>query len=144
MTLTLVFVTRVSVTLVSATPFANAPHLRLRCAGIGPLTMALLPPPPAKYKAWLAACVLGLALFVVAAVWGDHGLIHVLRLHTQQLEQEQTAFLLQQRNERLRERIQRLQSDDRYLEQLAREHLGLVKKGEIIYRVMTPAAPDNR
>ncbi len=106
--------------------------------------MALLPPPPAKYKACLAICVLFLVLFAVAAVWGDHGLIHVLRLRAQQTEQEQTAFLLQQRNERLRERIRRLQSDDSYIEQLAREHLGLVKKGEIIYRVMPPANPDNR
>jgi len=105
--------------------------------------MALLPPPPAKYKGRLVACVLGLVLFAVAAIWGDHGLIHVLRLQAQQREQEQTTFLLQQRNEALHERIRRLQSDDRYLEQLAREHLGLVKKGEIIYRVMPPAAPDN-
>jgi cell division protein FtsB len=84
----------------------------------------------------MAACVLGLVLFVVAAVWGDHGLIHVLRLQALQHEQEQTAFELQQRNEHLRQHIQRLQSDDHYLEQLARERLGLVKKGEIIYRVM--------
>lgn len=106
--------------------------------------MALLPPPPAKYKGRLAACVVALALFVVAAVSGDHGLIHVLHLQTQQRELEQTTFQLQQRNEHLRERIQRLQSDDRYIEKLARERLGLVKPGEIIYRVMTPSLPGNR
>jgi len=106
--------------------------------------MALLPPPPSKYKAWLAACVLALVLFVVAAIWGDHGLIHVWRLQAQQHEQEQTAFVLEQQNEHLRQRIQRLQSDDRYLEQLARERLGLVKKGEVIYRVMPAPAAENR
>jgi cell division protein FtsB len=98
--------------------------------------MALLPPPPAKYKGCLAACVLGLVLFLFAAISGDHGLLYVRRLQAQQRELEQTAFQLQQRNEHLRQHIQRLQSDDRYLEQLARERLGLVKKGEIIYRVM--------
>ena len=97
--------------------------------------MALLPPPPPKYKAWLAACVLALVLFVIAAIWGDHGLIHVRRLQVQQHEQEQTAFLLGQQNERLRRRIQRLETDDRYIEQVARERLGLAKKGEVIYRV---------
>ncbi len=102
--------------------------------------MPLIPPPPAKYKVWLMACVLGLVLFVVDAIYGDHGLMHVLRLQTQQRELEQTTFLLQQRNAHLREHIQRLQSDDRYLEQLARERLGLVKKGEIIYRVVAPPA----
>jgi cell division protein FtsB len=83
-----------------------------------------------------------LVLFVIAAVYGDHGLIHLLELQVQQRQLEQTAFLLQQRNEHLRERVKRLQSDDRYIEQLARERLGLVKKGEIIYRVMAPSVPD--
>jgi len=106
--------------------------------------MALLPPPPPKFKALLGACVLLLVLFVIAAIWGDHGLIHVLGLQAQQREQEQTAFVLGQQNERLRQRIQRLQSDDRYIEQLAREHLGLVKKGEVIYRVKPAPAADKR
>jgi cell division protein FtsB len=105
--------------------------------------MPLLPPPPAKYKGRIAAGVLALVLFVVAAIYGDHGLIHVLQLQGQQRELEQTAFLLQQRNEHLHERIRRLQSDDRYIEQLARERLGLVKKGEIIYRVMAPSGPEH-
>jgi cell division protein FtsB len=102
--------------------------------------MALLPPPPAKYKAWFGVCVLFLLLFVVAAVWGDHGLMDMLRLRTQQRDQEQTASALQQRNHQLRERIERLRTDDGYLEQLARERLGLVKKGEVIYRVIPPPA----
>src|SRR6185295_462079 len=106
--------------------------------------MALLPPPPAKYKGRLAVCVLALVLFVGASVYGDLGLIHLLHLQTQQRELEQTAFLLQQRNERLRERIQRLKTDDRAIEQLARERLGLAKKGEVIYRVIAPPAPANR
>ena len=142
--LALVSVTLVSVTPWSVKPFANLPRLQLRYVPVGSFTMALLPPPPAKYKGRLAACVLALVLFVVAAVYGDLGLIHVLHLEAQQTELEQTAFVLQQRNERLHERIQRLQSDDRYIEQLARERLGLVKKGEIIYRVIAPPVPEKR
>ncbi len=102
--------------------------------------MALLPPPPRKYKGTLLSCVAALALLVVAAVYGEHGLIHLLRMRTEQAALEHTAFDLQQRNEQLRERIQRLRSDDRYLERLARERLGLVKKGEIMYRVTKPLA----
>ncbi len=86
----------------------------------------------------MAACVVALLLFVVAAVWGDHGLIHLLRLHAEQHELEQRVFALGHNNERLRDRIRRLQSDDRYLEKLARERLGWVKPGEIVYRVMPP------
>jgi len=97
--------------------------------------MALLPPPPAKYKGRLAACVVALALLVVNALYGDHGLMHLRSLQTSQNELEHRAFEIQQHNEQLRQQIQRLQSDDRYLEQYARERLGLVKKGELIYRV---------
>jgi cell division protein FtsB len=79
-----------------------------------------------------------LVLFVVAAVYGDHGLIHLLRLQREQRDLEHVAFELQQTNEQLRQRVHRLQFDDRYLEQLARERLGLVKKGEIIYRAAPP------
>lgn len=100
--------------------------------------MALLPPPPAKYKARLAACVVALVLLVVAAVYGDHGLIHLLRMHSEQRGLEEFTFDLQQRNEQRRQRIVRLQSDDRYIEKLARERLSLAKQGEIIYRVTAP------
>ena len=103
------------------------------------MLMALLPPPPAKYKGLLAACAVGLVLFAVNAVYGDHGLMHLLRLQTAQQELEHRAFELQQHNEHLRQQAQRLQSDDRYIEKQARERLGLVKKGELIYRVPPPA-----
>jgi cell division protein FtsB len=103
--------------------------------------MALLPPLPAKYKGRLAACAVFLVLFVVVAVSGERGLLHLLRLRNEQRELEHVAFQLQQRNEVLRERIRRLQSDDAYIEKLARERLGLAKKGEIIYRLNAPPVP---
>ena len=101
-------------------------------------TMAFLPPPPRKHKGTLASCAVALVLFVIAAVYGDHGLIHLLRMGAEQSDLEHTAFDLQQQNEQLRERVRRLQSDDHYLEKLARERLGLVRKGEIMYRLNGP------
>src|SRR5437870_13790606 len=59
-----------------------------RMARIFGKTMALLPSPPAKYKGRLAACVVALVLFVVAAVCGDHGLVHVLRMRGEQSDLE--------------------------------------------------------
>jgi cell division protein FtsB len=103
--------------------------------------MALLPPLPKKHKGWLAGCAVALVLFMIAAVYGDHGLMHVLRMRGEQGDLERMVFDLQQNNERLRQRIQRLQSDDRYIEQLARQRLGLVKKGEIVYRQKHPQPP---
>lgn len=103
--------------------------------------MRLLPPSHMKHKGAVAVGVVALILFVVAAVYGDHGLVHLLRMQAEQRELERKVFELQQRNEHLRQQIRRLESDDWYLEKLAREQLGLVKKGEIIYRsAPTPAA----
>jgi len=103
--------------------------------------MALLPPLATKHKGIIAACVVALILFVVAAVFGDHGLIHLLRMRNEQHELEQMAFTRQQGNEQLRQRIRRLESDDRYVEKLVRERLGWVKDGEIVYRVKVPPPP---
>ena len=101
--------------------------------------MAFLPPLPRKHKGTVATCVVFLILFASAAVYGDHGLVDLLHMQHEQRQLEHTAFDLQQQNERLRERIRRLQSDDRYIERLARERLGLVRQGEIMYRVTGPA-----
>ena len=85
--------------------------------------------------------MVALLLFVVAAICGDHGLLHLLRMRGEQQELEHLAFYQQQRNEQLRKQIARLQSDDWYIEKRARERLGLVKKDEVIYRVSAPPAP---
>ncbi len=102
--------------------------------------MALLPPLPRKYKGTFAAGVVGLILFVIAAVFGGHGLIHLQRMRSEQQELQHLAFDLQQRNEQLRQQIRRLQSDDAYIEKVARERLGLVKPDEVIYRLTAPPA----
>jgi cell division protein FtsB len=96
--------------------------------------MALLPPPPQKYKAVLAAGAVLLILFVLGAIYGSRGVVDLQRLRAEQSRYEQLAFQQQQINEGLREHIERMKSDDRYLARWAREHLGWVKPGEIIYR----------
>ena len=105
--------------------------------------MALLPPLPPKYKGRFFIAAIALVLFAAAAVFGDHGLAHLLHMRHDQRALEDMTFNLQQHNEHLRQRIQRLESDDHYIEQLARERLGMVKKGELIYRIAppTPHAP---
>lgn len=102
--------------------------------------MALLPPLPAKYKAAAAAVAALLALFGAAAVLGDNGLVRLRELERAQAALEQRAFALQQANEQLREHVRRLESDDVLLEKLARERLGLVRPGEIVYRLRPRAA----
>lgn len=82
-----------------------------------------------------------LVLLFLSAVYGHHGLVHLRHLQARERELEQLTFQMQQRNEKLRQRIRRLESDDALIERLARERLGLVKKGELIYRVLEPRPP---
>ncbi len=97
--------------------------------------MAVLPPVPVKYKGWVAVGAAGLVLFALSTVFGDGGFVQLMHLQAEQRQLEKIAFDLQQRNQRLQRQIERLESDDRYIERLARERLGLAKKGELIYRV---------
>lgn len=96
--------------------------------------MAFLPSPPEKHKGILWACAIALAAFAAVAVRGEHGLLDLLRLRAEQGELERSAFELQQENQQLRKRIDKLTSDDRTLEELARRRAGLVKPGELVYR----------
>lgn len=46
---------------------------------------------------------------------------------------------LAQNNEQRRLQIEGIQHDDRYLEQVARQELGMIRKGEVLYRFGEPA-----
>jgi cell division protein FtsB len=97
--------------------------------------MGYLTPLPGKYKAVVAAGIVVLALCGVSAVFGSGGLVQLRRLQEQQAQEEAAAFALAQRNAQIREHLQRLDSDDAYLEKVVRERLGWIKPGEVVYRI---------
>jgi len=82
------------------------------------------------------SAALGLAIAGVAGsvLLGEHGIAHLLRLRAERRALGQTAFVLMERNARLRDEIRRLNTDDLYLEGLARRQLGLVRPNEFVYR----------
>jgi len=51
-------------------------------------------------------------------------------------ELEKQIEQIEQANQRLSEEHRRLQSDPLYLENVAREKLGVARKGEIVYKVL--------
>ncbi|HWP56407.1 MAG TPA: septum formation initiator family protein [Candidatus Acidoferrales bacterium] len=97
-------------------------------------------PPPLPQR-WLVtglgALIFALALFTF---FGDRGIVHIWRLADEKRKLDEASFLLQQENEALRHKIHRLRHDDLYLEKVAREELGLVRPGEIVYRFAPAAA----
>ena len=59
-----------------------------------------------------------------------------LRRERQRLGEQAVALLEQ--NDALREQIHRLRTDDRFLEEIARRELGLVRGDEVVYRFRRP------
>lgn len=82
--------------------------------------------------------LLAIMSITLSALLGEHGLAHLLRLQTERQELRQTTFTLLDANARLREEIHRLETDDLYLEELARRRLGLVRPNETVYRFRRP------
>lgn len=85
-----------------------------------------------------ALLMAGIAGVTTSALFGEHGIAHLLRLRTERGTLGATAFDLMQRNTQLRADIARLRSDDHYLEALARRQLGLVRPDETVYRFRRP------
>jgi len=102
--------------------------------------MTFLSSSSGKYKAILALCVIGLIVFAVSTVLGRQGLSSLFEARDDYNELDRSVTQLQRDNIRLQARVHQLESDDRYIEKVARERLGLVKPGEIIYRFDAPAA----
>ena len=71
---------------------------------------------------------------VIIAVLFLPGVSKLQRLQEENDQLKQRIKLLGEYNDVLREEITKMQEDPDYLEKKAREKLGIVKKGEYIYR----------
>lgn len=86
------------------------------------------------------ALIIGVALTV--GLSNQYARTYTLARHAARLEQHKKELVEQ--NTRLREEIQKLQTDDRYLERLARQQLGLVRPGEIELLIVPPGGGPSR
>ena len=81
------------------------------------------------------------AALVVAILFGSRGLLRLRALTNEEAVIKQRIAGLLLENQRLRTQLHALRSDDRYLERLAREQLGFVRPGEVVYRFPSPDRP---
>jgi len=91
-------------------------------------------PSKAYNKRFLVTILLLVSVMIFFTFFGDKGLLQVYRLRRELKEIERDNKELRQENDRLRAEIDNLRTDRKYIEELARRELGLVKKGEIIYQ----------
>ena len=86
---------------------------------------------------WLTLVLIGSSLFLLAmmafTVWGDRGLQAMWRTQHDLERLVREIEIIEQKNATLVREAQRLRSDPGYIEKIAREELGLVRPGEIIF-----------
>ena len=77
--------------------------------------------------------ILGLLTF-----FGDQGILHLLRLQKEVARIKEMSIKTEEGNRKLKEEVRWLQHEKRYIEEIARKELGMVKEGEIIYQFDSP------
>lgn len=75
---------------------------------------------------------------VLLIIWSPNGLLQLRQLHLEHQELIQKNHTLENENHLLYEEIGQLRSDPAAIEHLARQELGLVKDGELIFQFVSP------
>jgi cell division protein FtsB len=83
-------------------------------------------------KALSLALFLILAASALNALFGDRGLLELLKVRDEIESLDQEIAMLRAENRRILEEVRSLKTSPLVVERLARENLGLVKPGEIV------------
>lgn len=78
---------------------------------------------------------------VAASVMGNRGLLRLYQMHRAQAGLEREIQQLRSGNAALTEEVRALRTDPGRIEGIAREELGLVKPGDLVYEFQSPARP---
>ena len=98
---------------------------------------------PLKRKALSLALFLIVAASALNALFGDRGLLELLRARQQIESLDREISALREENQRLLEDIRNLKTSPLAVERLARENIGLVKPGEIVLLVRGTAMDED-
>ena len=81
--------------------------------------------------------IIALCFLVGVAAWlgfGERGLVHLYRKEIERQACLDRIRQLAEANQRLLDEVQRLRTDMKYVESVARKQLNLVRENEVIYR----------
>ena len=73
------------------------------------------------------------ACTAMVTVFGENGILKVLALRTYLSDLQDTVADIRQDNHQLSRQVEGLKNDSRVIEKIAREKLGMAKKGEIVF-----------
>jgi cell division protein FtsB len=97
-----------------------------------------------KVRRLVLPVLLGLAAYY-ALFGGEYSLFELRNARQEVLAQQRELEALRLEVDSLRAWVDSLQSDSATLERLARERIGMVREGEVLYRLVEPGAtgPDS-
>jgi len=81
------------------------------------------------------AVLVTILAFLFIVLFSEHGLLDYIKLKRQVSAINQSIGKLQSENVQLKAQVDRLQKDDKYLEELARQKFGFIREGEKVYRI---------
>ena len=87
-----------------------------------------------KGKKFILVVVGFLFIVVSITILGSGGVLHIYKLYQEKREIDVDNQKLKEKNARLRKEVEALTSDLAYLERIARQELGMVKEGELVYQ----------
>jgi cell division protein FtsB len=98
-------------------------------------------PSPGRRRLLNYVLVLVTVVLVVDALVGDKGLMETIRARRQFADLAASLTALRQQNAQLRDEIRRLREDPGTIESIAREELGLIRPGELLFVVKDADKP---
>jgi cell division protein FtsB len=81
------------------------------------------------------AILVTILAFLFILLFSEHGLLDYMKLKRQISAINQSIGMLERENVQLKAQVDRLQKDDLYLEELARQKFGFIREGEKLYRI---------
>jgi cell division protein FtsB len=115
-----------------------------RLSGVEPLRRNRVPPVPVsavRRRTVHFLLVFVSLVLVVDALIGEKGLIESMHARRQHREVAASLETIRRENIRLREEARRLKEDPGAIESLAREELGLIRPGEVLFIIKDQPSP---
>ena len=89
-------------------------------------------------KRLILPVLIGLSVYF-ALFGGEYSVFEVGRVRAERVELEQRLVELEQTNDCLRAWADALETDSATIERLARERYGMIRPGEVLYRIIGPS-----
>ena len=83
-----------------------------------------------------AILIIGTLILLIIFFFGDHGLYQLYLLRSERSEIQAAITIMREQKQTLESEKNKLTTDSKYIEQLARERFRMAKKGEKVFKVI--------